>query len=119
MSGMPKVCKKLFAFYSKEKATKKPIVSFDRVYQKTSKALSVSYTSVHRIMPCKSNRPKERAEFFDDFDHCVIKRTIHGLYSRKIAPTVSIIHKEIKDSIKISKSKLTLTLIDLGYTYKK
>jgi hypothetical protein len=38
--------------------------------------LSVSYTSVHRIMngkrPCKSNRPKERAEFFDDFDHYVI-----------------------------------------------
>ena len=49
----------------------------------------------------------------------VIKGTIHGLYSRKIAPTVSIIHKEIKDSIKISKSKLTLTLIDLGYTYNK
>jgi hypothetical protein len=46
--------------------------------------------------PCKSNRPKERAALFDDFDHCVIKRTIHGLYSRKIAPTVSIIHKEIK-----------------------
>jgi hypothetical protein len=128
--------------------------------------------------PCKSNRPKERAKILDDFDHCVIKRTIHGLYSRKIAPTVftylhakqsnaclyssffwghqtyhseatynfiiicavilvnpcfihvhdiipcfpkrfaptvSIIHKEIKDSIKISKSKLTL--IDLGYTY--
>jgi hypothetical protein len=31
----------------------------------------------------------------------------------------TIIHKEIKDSIKISKSKLTLTLIELGYTYKK
>ena len=70
---------------------------------------------------CKSNRPKERAEFFEDFDHCVIKRTIHGLYSRKIVPTVSIIHKKIKDytCIKISKSKLTLTLIDLGYTYEK
>ena len=110
----------MFAFFSKEKATKKPIVSFDRVYQKTSKALGVSYTSVHRIMngksPCKSNRPKERAKILDDFDHCVIKRTIHGIYSRKIAPTVSIMHKEIKDSIKISKSKLTLTLIDLGYT---
>ena len=64
--------------------------------------------------------PKKRAKMLDDFDHCVIKRIIHGLYSRKIAPTVSIIHKEIKDSIKISsKSKLTLTLIDLGYTYKK
>jgi hypothetical protein len=37
-----KFVKKLFAFYSKEKATKKPIVTFDRVYQKTSKALGVS-----------------------------------------------------------------------------
>ena len=35
-----------------------------------------------------------------------------------MAPTVSLIHKKIKDYIKISKSKLTLTLIDLGYTYK-
>ena len=116
-----KFVKMLFAFLSKEKATKKPIASFDRVYQKTSKALGVSYTSVHHIMndkrPCKSNRPKERVKILDDFDHCVIKRT--RLYSWKIVPTVSIIHKEIKDSIKISKSKLTLTLIDLGYTYKK
>ena len=88
---------------------KKPIVLFDRVYQKTSKALGVYYTSVHRIMTRrKSNRLKERAKILDDFDHCVIKRTIHGLYSRKIAPTVSIIHIEIKDSIKISKSKHTL-----------
>ena len=54
-----KFVKKLLAFFSKEKATKKSIVSFDRVYQKTSKALGVSYTSLHRIMngkrPCKSN----------------------------------------------------------------
>ena len=118
---MPKVCK--ITFFSKDKATKKPIVSCDTVYQRTSKALGVSYPSVHRIMndkrPCKSNRTKERAKILDDFDHRVIKRTIHDLYSRKIAPTISIIHKEIKDSIKISKSKLTLTLIDLGYTYTK
>jgi hypothetical protein len=49
--------------------------------------LGVSYTSVHRVMhdkrPCKSNRPKERAKILDDFDQCVIKRTIHGLYSLK------------------------------------
>jgi hypothetical protein len=118
-----KFVKKLFAFLSKKKTKKKPIVSFDRVYQKTSKALGVSDTSVHSIMnsmrPCKSNKPNERAKILDDFDHCVIKRTIHGLYSRNFAPTVSIIHKEIKDSLKISKSKLTLTLIDLGYTYDK
>jgi hypothetical protein len=39
-----KFVKKLYAFFSKEKATKKPIVSFDMVYQRTSKALDVSYT---------------------------------------------------------------------------
>ena len=107
----------LLSFFSKEKATKKPIVSFDRLYQRTSKALGVSYTSLHRIIngkrPYMSNRPKERATILDDFDHCVIKRTIHGLYSRKIVPTDSIIQKETKDSIKISKSKFTLTRIDL------
>ena len=123
---MPKVCKKnCLPFLVRKRQGRSQLSHLIGyiVYQKTSKALGVSYTSVHRIMngkrPCKSNRPKERAEFFDDFDHCVIKRTIHGLYSRKIAPTVSIIHKEIKDSIKISKYKLTLTLIDLEHTYKK
>ena len=34
---------KLFAFFSKEKVTKKPIVSFDRVYQKTFQALGAPY----------------------------------------------------------------------------
>ena len=51
-----KFVKKLFAFFSKEKATTKPIVSFDRVYQKTSKDLGVYYTSVHRIMNGKQGR---------------------------------------------------------------
>jgi hypothetical protein len=32
----------------------------------------------------------------------------------KIAPTVSKIKKEIEDTIKASKSTLTLTLLDLG-----
>jgi hypothetical protein len=59
--------KYFYSHPSKEKATKKPIVSFYRVYQKTSKALGVSYTSVHRIMngkrSCKSNRPKVSLDF--------------------------------------------------------
>jgi hypothetical protein len=36
------------------------------------------------------------------------------MYDRKIAPTVSKIKKEIEDTIKISKSTLTLTLLYLG-----
>jgi hypothetical protein len=45
--------------------------------------------------------------------------TVHSMYNRKIVPTVSKIKKEIEDTIKISKSTLTLTLLDLGYKYKK
>ena len=100
----------MFAFFSKEKATKKPIVSFDRVYQRTSKALGVSYTSVHRIMndkrPCKSNRPKERAKILEDFDHCVIKRTIHGLYSRKKNNTTFRL-KDVKELTYAAFGKIT------------
>ena len=64
-----KIVKRLFALFSKEKATKKPIVLFDRVYQRTSKALGASYTSVHRIMngkrPCVSQiDPKKELKFW-------------------------------------------------------
>jgi hypothetical protein len=62
------------------------------------------FIHVHDIIPCFPKR----------FD---ISQIITPILTYFI--TVSIIHKEIKDSIKISKSKLTLTLIDLGYTYKK
>ena len=41
------------------------------------------------------------------------------MYNRKIVPTVSKIKKEIEDTIKISKSTLSLTLLGLGYKYKK
>jgi hypothetical protein len=34
------------------------------------------------------------------------------MYNRKIVPTVSKVKKEIEDTIKISKSTLTLTLLD-------
>jgi hypothetical protein len=92
--------KKLFAFFSKEKATKTPIVSFDRVYQKTSKALGVSYTSVHRIMngkrPCKSNRPKERARVRVSLDFDIL---IESFISICIIEKVGAIFREYKSWI--------------------
>ena len=117
-----KFVKKLFAFFSKEKATKKPIVSFDRVYQRTYLKLwgcrTLQCTVLWMVRGLVSQiDPKKELKFWTTL--IIVKRTIHGLYSQKIAPTVSTIHKEMKDSLKISKSKLTLTLIDLGYTYKK
>ena len=91
--------------------------------KRTIKAAGISYSSVYRVVngksPPESNRPKERKKTRDDFDRCVIKRTVHSMNNRKIATTVSKIKKEIEDTIKISKSTLTLTLLDLGYKYKK
>jgi hypothetical protein len=86
---MPKVCKKkLFAFLCKERATKKPIVSFDRVYQKTSIALGVSYTSVHRIMNGKRPYidPKKELKFWTTLIIVLLKEQstvyIHGKLRR-------------------------------------
>jgi hypothetical protein len=67
------------------------------------------YRVVNGKSPPESNRPKERKKTLDDFDRCVIKRTVHSMYNGKIAPTVSKIKKEIEDTIKISKSTFTLT----------
>ena len=63
--------------------------------------------------------PKKELKFWTTLIIVLLKEQSTVYIHWKIAPTVLIIHKEIKDSIKISKSKLTLTLIDLGYTYKK
>jgi hypothetical protein len=42
--------------------------------------------------PPESNRPKEKKKTHDDFNRCVITRTVHSMYNRKIAPTVSKIN---------------------------
>jgi hypothetical protein len=94
------------------------IVSFDRVYQKTSKALGVSYTSVHHIMngkrPCKSNRPKERAKILDDFHHydiipCFPKRFD---LSQIITPIIDNIHLIVQNSSIITYFFISISKID-------
>jgi plasmid maintenance system antidote protein VapI len=71
-------------------AMKKPIVSFDRVYQKTSKALGVSYTSVHRIMNGKRPYPRSmRVRVSLDFDIL-----IEAFISLCIIGTVGAIFRE-------------------------
>jgi hypothetical protein len=75
------------------KARGRPIYSPDNLIKRTRKAAGISYSSVYRVVNGKSlpesDRPKERKITLDDFDRCVIKRTVHSMYNRKIAPTVS------------------------------
>ena len=79
-----KFVKKLFAFFSKEKATEKPIVSFDKVYQRTSQALSVSYTSVQLMVRGLVSQidPKRELQFWETLLIVLLKEQstvyIHG-----------------------------------------
>jgi hypothetical protein len=54
--------------------------------------------------------PKKELKFWTTLIIVLLKEqsTVYYIHG-KIAPTISIIHKEIKDSIKISKSKLRCT----------
>ena len=64
----------------------KPIVSFDRVYQRTSKALGVSYTSVHRIMNVSQIDPKKELKLWTTLIIVLLKEHstvyIHGKLPR-------------------------------------
>ena len=112
----------LFKFFQLEKVRGRPLYSPDNLIKRTCKAAGISYSSVYIVVngksPAESNRPKERKKTLDDIDRCVIKPTVHSMHYSKIASTISKIKKEIKDAIKISKSKLTLILLDLGYMCK-
>jgi hypothetical protein len=104
--------KNLFKFFQLEKARGRPLYSPDNLIKRICKAAGIYYSSVYRVVngksPPESNRSKERKKIIDDFDRCVIKRTVHSMYNRKISPTVSNIKKEIEDTFKFSKSTLTL-----------
>ena len=110
----------LFKFFQLEKAWGRPLYSPDNLIKRTCQAAGISYSSVYRVVngksPPESNRSKERKKerkkTLDDFYRCVIKRTIHSMYNRKIK-------KKLKIQLKSRNQRLLLTLLDLGYKYKK
>jgi hypothetical protein len=76
---------------------KKPIVSFDRVYQRTSKALGVSDTSVHHIMNDKRPPRSMRVRVSLDFDILT-----ESFISLCIIETVRAVFREYKPWIVLS-----------------
>ena len=92
-----------------------PLYSPDNLIKRTCKAAGISYSSAYRVVngksPPESNRPKERK--------LLMILTFALLNGPFIACTTGKFKNEIEDTIKISKSTFTLTLLDLCYKYKK
>jgi hypothetical protein len=78
---------------------------------------------VHRVVngksPPESNRPKEKRKLLMILTVALLNGPFIACTAGKLPQQSQKVRKKIEDTIKISKSTLTLTLLDLGYRYKK
>ncbi|XP_050707116.1 uncharacterized protein LOC126992421 [Eriocheir sinensis] len=124
--------------YFQKKENEGVIVEVSKATSRTAAATKVSLRTLSRI--CKEGRdneesielpkfksPKKRqrttpiADFFDDFNKGVLRRTVLSFYERKDIPTLDKIHKEIKESLSYPGSRETLrkVLKKIGFQYAK
>lgn len=114
------------------------IIDLKKVQERVSKATGVSKRSVIRIMkehkgvceglndtfstPGKKHKVPKRVTEIDDFDKCVIRRTVHNFYvQQKTLPTVKKLLPVLKESIgfKGGQSSLNKILKTLGFKWMK
>ena len=114
----------------KEKMQKGISISVDRVYDRMVRYLGLPNSSIVKVIKKKAKtggsskstvkfKPRGRRAALDSFDRNRIQRTVHRLYENKVAPTVNKIKSELSDTLNISRTTLSLTLLDLGFTYRK
>lgn len=106
------------------------MVSVDRVLDRMTNYLGLPKSSICKIIQNKDQsgddskqsaqlKPRGRPAVLDSFDRSLIERTVHKMYDKKIAPTVDKIKTELSETLTISKTTLSLTLLDMGFTYRK
>ena len=105
-------------------------ISVDRILDRMRSYLGLPKSSVFKIIKNKVRsggsskqtvqfKPRGRPAALDSFDRALIERTVHKMYDQKIAPTVDKIKTELSETLTISKTTLSLTLLDMGFTYRK
>ncbi len=103
-------------YFIQEKANREPLLPLTQARKRTAHATGVSEATVKRICS-KDNRicdtvpqntpvftsPKKTRSAFvtnlDDFDKCVVRRTILGFYVRKEIPTLHKVKEELREKI--------------------
>lgn len=125
-------------FMKSEAEVGKFLIDVKKIHERVSKATGVSKRSVIRIMkeykricdnvndsfstPGKKHRLPKRITDIDDFDKCVIRRTVHNFYvQQKTVPTVKKLLTVLKESInfKGGQSSLNKILKNLGFRWIK
>ena len=119
----------LYKALSREKSRKTLITSMDRVIERICNYVGLSRGCIRTILKKKEKTgdsskmtPKLKSGkkvILDSFDRGIINRKIQSMYGQKIAPTVSKIQTQVQDTIRVSKTTLAITLLDMGYTYRK
>ena len=114
----------LYQYFVDCNRTKKQRESTTAIYQKVAKILHVGVTTVLR---CVKNKTDDKAtkdntyklKKIDDFSQEVIRRKIYKLYEKKTLPTIKLIQNEIKDEINVSDSLLRMTLLRMGFCWRR
>uniref|UniRef100_A0A0P4W325 Tc1-like transposase DDE domain-containing protein n=1 Tax=Scylla olivacea TaxID=85551 RepID=A0A0P4W325_SCYOL len=125
-------------YFIQEKANREPLLPLTQARKRTAHATGVSEATVKRICS-KDNRicdtvpqntpvftsPKKTRSAFvtnlDDFDKCVVRRTILGFYVRKEIPTLHKVKEELREKIEFRGSHESLRKIirEIGFRYKR
>ena len=127
-------------YFLEEKANLAPLLPPSKALARTAMATKTSERTVRRICsaynqslrkeaapdkplfysPKKKNRGKP-VTGFDDFDKCVLRRTVLAFYERKELPTVYKIKEELREKIGYSgcENSLRKVLLKIGFKFAK
>ena len=125
-------------YFLQEKANRGPLLPLSQARKRTAQAAGISEATVKRICsnanqlcdtapqqdtPVFSSPKKNRSPTvtnFDDFDKCVLRRTILEFYARKEVPTLKKIKEQLHEKIEFSGclESLRKIVMEIGFRYK-
>lgn len=95
-------------------------------FDRTTHLCNVSWSTVQRLVchdeTTKACQPVHRKVELDDFDLCVVRRTVQTMYEkRKVLPTLDNIRNELRETISYTggKKALSKTLKNIGFEYRR
>lgn len=124
--------------FMKTEAAEGITIGLEKVQERVKKATGVSRSSIQRISaeakkiesgqivsfetPDKKRTTKKRVLDIDEFDECVVRRTVYGFYiTEKRVPTVDSLRRKLAELIGFTGGNTTLRALlrRLGFRWKK
>ena len=131
-SQAKKVIYNVNRYFLEEKANGAPMLPPSQALTRTAMATKTSERTVRRICSAYNQSldteaaPKRRKRAapvtdFDDFDKCVLRRTVLAFYERKEIPTIYKIKQELSEKIGYNgcEQSLRRVLLKIGFKFAK